>query len=127
MPIMATHGGSRVDRLGSSSQQKSCLASPEKVRELLNEGVSSTDVGSDRCRFQTMARFLFANYKLGLASLVSFLARLQYLCGRFQSETCEPATRGVHAQHCVSIAVIIALMCWTRISNGSCYIVTTAC
>ncbi|XP_029020115.1 nuclear-interacting partner of ALK [Betta splendens] len=41
---MATLGGSRGDRLGNSSNQKSSIASPEKVRELLNEGVSSTDV-----------------------------------------------------------------------------------
>ncbi|XP_038594837.1 nuclear-interacting partner of ALK isoform X2 [Micropterus salmoides] len=42
---MATLGGSRGDRLGNSNQQKSSLASPEKVREILNEGVSSTNVG----------------------------------------------------------------------------------
>ncbi|XP_028255418.1 zinc finger C3HC-type protein 1 [Parambassis ranga] len=51
---MATLGGSRGDRLGSSNQQKSCLASPEKVRELLNEGVSSTDVGSDSAQGDTV-------------------------------------------------------------------------
>ncbi|KAF7653010.1 hypothetical protein LDENG_00088670 [Lucifuga dentata] len=39
---MATLGGSRGDRLGSSHQQKSSLSSPEKIRELLNDGVSST-------------------------------------------------------------------------------------
>lgn len=39
---MATLGGSRGDRHGNSNQQKSSLASPEKVREILNEGVSST-------------------------------------------------------------------------------------
>ncbi|XP_051248057.1 nuclear-interacting partner of ALK [Dicentrarchus labrax] len=42
---MATLGGSRGDRLGNSNQQKSSLASPEKVRELLNDGVSSTGSG----------------------------------------------------------------------------------
>ncbi|XP_069020914.1 zinc finger C3HC-type protein 1 [Embiotoca jacksoni] len=41
---MATLGGSRGDRLGNPNQLKSSLASPEKVRELLNEGVSSTNV-----------------------------------------------------------------------------------
>lgn len=40
---MATLGGSRGDRLGNSNLHKS-LASPDKVRELLNEGVSSTDL-----------------------------------------------------------------------------------
>ncbi|KAM6895534.1 zinc finger C3HC-type protein 1 [Xenentodon cancila] len=44
---MATLGGSRGDRLGNSNQHKSSLASPEKVRELLNEGVSSPDVAAD--------------------------------------------------------------------------------
>ncbi|KAK2858983.1 hypothetical protein Q5P01_003603 [Channa striata] len=43
---MATVGASSVDRLGNSNQQKSCVASPEKVRELLNEGVSS-DIASN--------------------------------------------------------------------------------
>ncbi|XP_070785167.1 zinc finger C3HC-type protein 1 [Enoplosus armatus] len=42
---MATLGGSRGDRLGNSNQQKSSFASPEKVREILNEGVSSTNIG----------------------------------------------------------------------------------
>ncbi|KAG8005626.1 NIPA-like protein, partial [Nibea albiflora] len=45
---MATLGSSRGDRLGNSNHQKSSLASPEKVRELLNDGVSSTDTGSNR-------------------------------------------------------------------------------
>ncbi|XP_010755463.1 zinc finger C3HC-type protein 1 [Larimichthys crocea] len=44
---MATLGGSRGDRLGNSNHQKSSLVSPEKVRELLNDGVSSTDTGSN--------------------------------------------------------------------------------
>uniref|UniRef100_A0A3P8S1V7 Zinc finger, C3HC-type containing 1 n=1 Tax=Amphiprion percula TaxID=161767 RepID=A0A3P8S1V7_AMPPE len=44
---MATVDGSRVDRLGNSNQHKSSLASPEKVRQLLNEGVSSTNNGSN--------------------------------------------------------------------------------
>ncbi|XP_068443243.1 zinc finger C3HC-type protein 1 [Clinocottus analis] len=44
---MATLGGSRGDRLGNTNQQKSSFASPEKVRELLNAGVSSTDIGSN--------------------------------------------------------------------------------
>ncbi|XP_020508111.2 nuclear-interacting partner of ALK [Labrus bergylta] len=43
---MATLGGSRGDRLGNSNQQRSALVSPEKVRELLNDGVSSPAVGS---------------------------------------------------------------------------------
>lgn len=51
MSIMATHGGSRGDRLGNSNHQKSSIASPEKVRELLNDGVSSTDIGANRCIF----------------------------------------------------------------------------
>ncbi|XP_034719787.1 nuclear-interacting partner of ALK [Etheostoma cragini] len=44
---MATLGGSRGDRLGNTNQQNSSFASPEKVRELLNAGVSSTDIGSN--------------------------------------------------------------------------------
>ncbi|KAM7378249.1 hypothetical protein PAMA_013239 [Pampus argenteus] len=43
---MATLGGSRGDRLCNSNQQKSSVASPEKVREILNEGVSSAGIGS---------------------------------------------------------------------------------
>lgn len=43
---MATLGGSRGDRLGNSNLHKS-LASPEKIRELLNEGLSSKDVASN--------------------------------------------------------------------------------
>lgn len=56
---MATLGGSRGDRLGNSSHQKSSLASPEKVRELLNEGVSSTDIGLNRCTLRAIARYSF--------------------------------------------------------------------
>ncbi|XP_047431872.1 nuclear-interacting partner of ALK [Mugil cephalus] len=44
---MATLGGSRGDRLGNSNQHKTSLASPEKVRELLNEGVSAGDNASN--------------------------------------------------------------------------------
>ncbi|XP_008300493.1 zinc finger C3HC-type protein 1 [Stegastes partitus] len=44
---MATLGGSRGDRLGNSNQHKSSLASPEKVRQLLSEGVSSTNNGAN--------------------------------------------------------------------------------
>ncbi|KAA8580181.1 hypothetical protein FQN60_005716 [Etheostoma spectabile] len=44
---MATLGGSRGDRLGNTNQPNSSFASPEKVRELLNAGVSSTDTGSN--------------------------------------------------------------------------------
>ncbi|XP_068163126.1 zinc finger C3HC-type protein 1 [Antennarius striatus] len=40
---MATLGGSRGDRLGNSNNQKSSLVSPEKVRDLLNDGVSTLD------------------------------------------------------------------------------------
>lgn len=72
---MATLSGSRGDRLGNSIQQKSPLASPEKVREILNEGVSSIDVGSARCDSRTFARYLFElKYMLTLASSVSHLA-----------------------------------------------------
>ena len=48
-PIMATLGGSRGDRHGNSNQHKSSLVSPEKVRDILNEGVSSTGTGANRC------------------------------------------------------------------------------
>ncbi|XP_041833326.1 nuclear-interacting partner of ALK [Melanotaenia boesemani] len=44
---MATLGGSRGDRVGNSNQHKSSFVSPEKVREILNEGVSSPDNGSN--------------------------------------------------------------------------------
>ncbi|CAN9508203.1 unnamed protein product [Ophioblennius macclurei] len=43
---MATLGGSRGDRLGNSNLHKS-LASPDKVRQLLNEGVSSAEAASN--------------------------------------------------------------------------------
>lgn len=46
--IMATLGGSRGDRPANSNHQKSSLVSPEKVREILNDGVSSADVEADR-------------------------------------------------------------------------------
>lgn len=44
---MATLGGSRGDRLGTSNPHKSSLVSPEKVRELLCGGVSSPGGGSN--------------------------------------------------------------------------------
>lgn len=74
---MATLGGSRGDRLGNTNQQKSSFASPEKVRELLNAGVSSTDIGSNRCNFLTIARYFDLKWPknmLTLANLVSHLA-----------------------------------------------------
>ncbi|XP_019948046.2 zinc finger C3HC-type protein 1 isoform X1 [Paralichthys olivaceus] len=43
---MATLSGSRGDRLANSNHQKASLVSPEKVREILNQGVSSTAGGS---------------------------------------------------------------------------------
>lgn len=43
---MAALGSSRGDRHGNSSQNKSPLTSPEKIRELLNEGVSAADTGT---------------------------------------------------------------------------------
>lgn len=46
--IMATLGGSRGDRQANSNHQKSFLVSPEKVREILNDGVSSADMEVDR-------------------------------------------------------------------------------
>ncbi|XP_068611368.1 zinc finger C3HC-type protein 1 [Brachionichthys hirsutus] len=51
---MATLGGSRGDRLGTSNHQKSSLVSPEKVRELLNDGVATLDGqhGSGEKNFQ---------------------------------------------------------------------------
>ncbi|KAM3587901.1 uncharacterized protein V6R79_016632 [Siganus canaliculatus] len=45
---MATVGGSRGDRLSNSNNPKSSLASPEKVRALLSDGVSSTNIGPNR-------------------------------------------------------------------------------
>lgn len=52
---MATLGGSRGDRPTNSNHQKSSLVSPEKVREILNDGVSSADVGAERCFSQFTA------------------------------------------------------------------------
>ncbi|AWO98072.1 putative nuclear-interacting partner of ALK [Scophthalmus maximus] len=43
---MATLSGSLGDGLGNSSQHKSSFASPEKVRQILSDGVSSTGIGS---------------------------------------------------------------------------------
>ncbi|XP_038145331.1 nuclear-interacting partner of ALK isoform X1 [Cyprinodon tularosa] len=40
---MATDEGIRGERIGISNQNKSSLTSPEKVREILNEGVSAVD------------------------------------------------------------------------------------
>ncbi|XP_077565704.1 zinc finger C3HC-type protein 1 [Stigmatopora nigra] len=40
---MATEGNSRGDRLSNANQNKSSLTSPDKIRELLNEGVSPAD------------------------------------------------------------------------------------
>lgn len=45
---MATLGGSVDDNLGSLHQQMASLVSPEKVRELLNDGISSPDLVSKR-------------------------------------------------------------------------------
>ncbi|XP_010778658.1 zinc finger C3HC-type protein 1 [Notothenia coriiceps] len=44
---MATLSGSRGDRFGNTNQRKSSFASPEKVRALLNAGVSPAQVGSN--------------------------------------------------------------------------------
>lgn len=44
---MATLSGSRGDRFGNTNQRKSSFASPEKVRALLNTGVSPAQVGSN--------------------------------------------------------------------------------
>uniref|UniRef100_A0A3P9I193 Zinc finger, C3HC-type containing 1 n=1 Tax=Oryzias latipes TaxID=8090 RepID=A0A3P9I193_ORYLA len=44
---MANIGGSRGERLGNSNHLKSSFASPEKVRELLSEGVSLPEIGSN--------------------------------------------------------------------------------
>lgn len=77
---MATLGGSRGDRLGNSNHNKSAIVSPEKVREILNEGVSSTGVGSNRCdsfflnQRALMVQFKKTENKLALASLPSHLA-----------------------------------------------------
>lgn len=68
---MATLGGSRGDRPGNSNHLKSSLVSPEKVRELLNDGVSSASIGPKRCIL-----FGLKGHKntLTLASFVSHLA-----------------------------------------------------
>nr|XP_057933708.1 nuclear-interacting partner of ALK [Doryrhamphus excisus] len=44
---MAAIGSSRVDRLSNSNQNKTSLTSPEKIRELLNEGVSSAGTATN--------------------------------------------------------------------------------
>lgn len=48
---MATPGGSVDDSLGGLHQQMASLVSPEKVRELLNDGILSPDVDSKRYIF----------------------------------------------------------------------------
>lgn len=45
---METLGGSVDDNLGSLHQQMASLVSPEKVRELLNDGISSPDLVNKR-------------------------------------------------------------------------------
>lgn len=45
---MATLGGSVDESLGGLHQQMASLVSPEKVRELLNDGILSPDVDSKR-------------------------------------------------------------------------------
>lgn len=47
--IMATLGGSLDDRPSTSDDHTFSIASPEKIRELLSEGISSPDVGCNRC------------------------------------------------------------------------------
>ncbi|XP_061523711.1 nuclear-interacting partner of ALK [Phycodurus eques] len=43
---MAALGSSRGDRVGNSTQNKSSITSPEKIREILNEGVSPAGTGT---------------------------------------------------------------------------------
>lgn len=64
---MATLGGGRGERLNNSNFQKPSFTSPEKVRELLSDGVSSPDIGSSRCVFPQLSKLL-------LAGVVSHLA-----------------------------------------------------
>ncbi|XP_061663402.1 nuclear-interacting partner of ALK [Syngnathoides biaculeatus] len=45
-PNMAALGSNRWDRLGNANQNKSFITSPEKIRELLNEGVSPVGTGT---------------------------------------------------------------------------------
>lgn len=45
---MAALSGSRGDRLSASTLLKSSLTSPEKVREILNEGLSLGGTGATR-------------------------------------------------------------------------------
>lgn len=71
---MANIGGSRGDRLGNSNHLKSSFASPEKVRELLSEGVSLPEIGSNRWRFKLPVYFLGRKSKLTVADWVSHLA-----------------------------------------------------
>ena len=81
-PNMATLSGSRGDRLANSNHQKASLVSPEKVREILNQGVSSTTGGSIRCVHRsTRRRACGVQAQLWLARVVSHLAwqRLQLL------------------------------------------------
>lgn len=71
--IVATLGGCVGDNLGTFHQQMASLLSPEKVRELLNDGISSPDVDSKR---YVLLVFTEQEKMLIIATVVSHLARM---------------------------------------------------
>uniref|UniRef100_A0A3B3ZHZ6 Uncharacterized protein n=1 Tax=Periophthalmus magnuspinnatus TaxID=409849 RepID=A0A3B3ZHZ6_9GOBI len=54
---MAAVGGNRAERFGNSNLSKSALASPEKVRELLNEGVAPCEATNKEAFFSRVESY----------------------------------------------------------------------
>ncbi|KAM4614675.1 zinc finger C3HC-type protein 1 [Polymixia lowei] len=76
--------GSRGDRLGNSNQQKSSFASPEKVRELLNEGVSSADRRSNSSQGDLKAPNSITQVPCEATNKEAFFSRVEsYSCLRW--------------------------------------------
>lgn len=71
--IIATLGGRGGDNLVTFNQQMASLLSPEKVRELLNDGISSPDVDSKR---YVLLVFKEPEKMLIIATVISRLARM---------------------------------------------------
>lgn len=70
--VIATLGGRVGDNLGTLHQQMASLVSPEKVRELLNDGISSPAVDNKRYVLLVLKK----PEKMLIATVVSYLARL---------------------------------------------------
>lgn len=70
--IIATLGGRVGDNLGTLHQEMASLVSPEKVRELLNDGISSPNVDSRKYVLLVLKE---PGKMLIIAAVVSHLAR----------------------------------------------------